>query len=439
MAIVMANPTSKEQSLSNFSQAVQSRSRCFRPNNESELASILAIEAPHGFIARGQGLSYSDCCINDAGAVIETTRLNHLLSFDSATGVLTCQGNARFTDLFLAHTDYIPPVIPGTVHATVAGGLANDIHGKNNHVAGSLSQHIEWIELQIGNQLIECSISKNPELFYATVAGLGLTGIIKRLALTLRKASRHVLVQTEGYEEWSSLLQRMQNEGTEYDYQVAWLDLLNESKALLFLANHTALPTPPHPLPSVATMPYLPFRLINAWNMKQFNRLYFKFKNNHHSSILSLSQFNNPLDSIRHWTRVYGKKGLLQFQAVFSKDQALSALTQLFAIIQSARATPTLAVLKYFTQEGCGLLSFTQPGFTVAIDFLNNIQAQKAIQSMNEWITQWGGKVYLAKDLWLTPQQFTQQYPHHKLFRQQLNHYQSPHQSNLSRRLGLTP
>lgn len=426
---------SKNKKFSNFSNAIQSTSNCFRPDNEGQIESLFANTNNSGYLARGNGSSYSDCCLYDKGIIIDTSRLNHLLSFDETSGVLICQGSVTFADLFLVNPHYIPPVIPGTLRATVAGGIANDIHGKNNHHNGSFGHHIQWIELQLGNQSLHCDRKENPDLFYATIAGLGLTGIIKRVGINMRKASHFVAAHTEKYLEFKTLLQRMQNEGCQYDYQVAWLDLLNKPRALLSLANHSE-PTPSKSKYQL-TIPKLPIRLINPWVMKQFNRYYFK-KHQTIQQILPLSQFNNPLDSISHWNRLYGKNGLLQFQAIVNVDLAFTAIEQLLAIIRAKHATPTLAVLKYFTQSGSGLLSFAEPGFTLAIDFINNQQAREAISEMNEWITKAGGKIYLAKDLLLTEDQFIQQYPKHKQFSKLLTQYQSTMRSDLSNRLGIT-
>lgn len=406
-----------------------------RPDNEAQISKVFT-HAPR-LLARGNGSSYGDCCVNHEGVIVDTTRLNHLLSFDEATGILIAQGGVSFADLFAVNPRYVPPVIPGTLRATLAGGIANDIHGKNNHHAGSFGQHIAWIELQLENESFFCSPQKNRELFYATIGGLGLTGIIKRLAIHMRQAPHFVLTKTEKYFELEPLLKQMQLQGIQYDYQVAWLDLLNqERRALLSMANHTEETSSKSRYH--LTIPKIPFRLVNNWNMRLFNRYYF----NHYRAqkrILPLYYFNNPLDAIHNWNRLYGKKGLIQFQAVFNQETALKTIEELLAIITTASATPTLAVLKYFTQPGCGLLSFPQPGFTLAIDFINNTQAQTAIRAMNQYITNMEGKSYLAKDLFLTKEQFRCQYSHHEEFTDLLAYYKSPMSSDLSKRLGITP
>lgn len=424
----------QQRRFSNFSRTIQTQSLCFRADNEWQIPEAFNQPMSSNILARGLGLSYSDCCVNDGGLIVDCSRLNHLLSFDELSGLLYCQAGVTFADLFSVHADYIPPVIPGTLQASLAGGVANDVHGKNNHQEGSLGRHIQWLEIQTAKRVIRCSRDRHAELFTATLGGLGLTGIIRRVAIKLRKASRTVEEHSEKHQDLGKLLVAMQDKGTKYDYQVAWLDLLNPFCAILSQANHcpTIIQAPKRCYP----VPALPFSLISAWGMRQFNRYYFNHKNLK-TRQLPLSEFNNPLDSIKNWNRLYGKRGFLQFQAVFDAEDATQTITQLTTLINSHGATPTLTVLKYFTQPGSGLLSFVKPGFTIAIDFINNNKAKSAICQMNQLISELGGRVYLAKDLLLTPQQFVKQYPYHDRFKQLLQDYECNMQSNMSRRLGL--
>jgi decaprenylphospho-beta-D-ribofuranose 2-oxidase len=429
----------KTQLFSNFSNAIKTTANTIRPDNEAQLKTVFTTHPNIGILARGNGLSYSDCCVNDGGTIVDTTRLNHIISFDPIMGIAVCQGAVTFADLFLIDKHFIPPVLPGTLHATLAGGVANDIHGKNNPHAGSLGHHIEWLELQLGDQLLRCSPSENYELFKATIAGVGLTGVITRIALRLRKASRFVTKETEKFTCFPSLMHYMQNEGIKYDYQVAWLDLLNTPHALLSLATHVApagdekiLTTPKR----LHTAPKLPLRVITPYFMKQFNRFYY-YQAKNETQRLSLWQFNNPLDTVNDWNRVYGKNGALQFQAVFDVADADTTLDALLTIIKLHNASPTLAVLKYFTKPGTGLLSFAQPGFTIAIDFIHNQQARRAVAAMNQLISTLPGKIYLAKDLLLDRKQFTIMYPQHDEFCNILTRYNSLMGSDLGKRLGL--
>ncbi|WP_131781277.1 FAD-binding oxidoreductase [Legionella gresilensis] len=429
---------SKKMLFSNFTQAVSSNSECYRPEREPQLAALFNYiqNTDKTLLARGKGLSYSDCCLNQNGIIVDTSRFNHFLSFDKDKETIVCQPAITFADLLSVHPSYIPPVIPGTLHATLGGGIANDVHGKNNIHLGTLGQHVQWLELQIGEQTFYCSNEENQQLFQATIGGLGLTGVIKRMAIKMRQASRTIKVQIKKYYHWDSLLNHMENQAENNDYMVAWLDFLNDNRALLTFGNHYQEEIS-HKTPLILTVPSLPLRLITRLGMKIYNQYYFH-QAKEISVLQSVSQFNNPLDSIQHWNRLYGKQGLLQFQGLFNPTIAIELLAELQKIINHYHAVPTLAVLKYFKRPASGLLSFVEPGFTLAIDFINNKQAKYAIEKMNQLITDVKGKIYLAKDLFLTREQFESQYPNHQSFCHILGQYSPQMSSNLSCRLGLT-
>jgi decaprenylphospho-beta-D-ribofuranose 2-oxidase len=428
---------SKLKQFSNFSRAVTTTSTCFRPDQEWDLPALLQEPCEQGWLARGNGLSYNDSCLLQNGHIIDTSRLNHLLDFDAASGLAVCQAAATFADLLLLDENYIPPVLPGTLHATIAGGIAHDVHGKNNPHAGSLGHHIKWLEVQISGKDFFCDATKNEELFRTTISGLGLTGVIRRIGLQLRQSSRWIAKRSQKYDDLAKLLAVMQEEGLQQDYQVAWLDLLNEPRALLFYGNHTAAPSSnPTSQFQQRVLPKHPLPFVQRWLLKQFNKAYFHQAANN-IELIPLWQFNNPLDALKNWNFLYGRKGLLQFQGVFPTANALVVLQNLHKIIREYQAIPALAVLKLFTQKGAGLLSFPQPGFTIAVDFKNDAAAHAAIKAINQLIIEVQGNIYLAKDLFLTKEQFKLMYPQYKTFQSLLSHYKSPMRSDLSRRLGI--
>ncbi|HAU1024671.1 TPA: FAD-binding oxidoreductase [Legionella pneumophila] len=427
---------SKRILLTNFTRAIYSESCCIRPDTEKELIHYIAQNQPKNMLTRGAGLSYSDSCLNQDGLVIDTSRFNHFIDFDVETGIVVCQGGTPFKDLFLLHDEFIPPVLPGTAFATVAGGIAHDVHGKNNHSAGSFGHHISWFDLLIGDQIMHCSREKNSDLFFATIAGLGLTGIITQVAIRLKKAPRHLTIKNKPFPSIQELIAEMATYGLQQDYQVAWLDLLySEPRAILSTANYCESPNYPDEKLKIYSLPKLPFGLIKKWNMKVFNQYFYSRQKE--NEMMSLTQYNNPLDKISHWNRLYGPRGLIQFQAVFDQDKAAQIINHILEIIRTHSATPTLTVLKLFTQPGLGLLSFCRPGFTLAIDFINNPHAKKAISAMNQFIAENDGCVYLAKDLLLNPEQYFTMYENQSKFAQILTKYRCPMRSDLATRLGI--
>ena len=251
----------------------------------------------------------------------------------------------------------------------------------------------------------------------------------------MQKASGFVEVHNNRYKSLEELTEAMSTKGLEYDYQVAWMDLLNSpAQSILSLANHCE--AAPGKKCRTYVVPKLPVSLIHAWNMKLFNKAYLSRMQT--DQCLSLEQFNNPLDKIQYWNRLYGPKGLIQVQSVFAQEKATETLHHLLQIIKNNNATPTLAVLKLFTKLGDGLLSFCQPGFTLAIDFIHNQRANKAIKEINQYICSLNGKVYLAKDLLLTKELFQTMYPNQLDFKRILTAYKCTLNSDLAKRLGIT-
>lgn len=426
---------SKKNKLSSFSQSHHACADSVRPDNPLELMDYVKQSPERSLLARGAGLSYNDSCLSTNQIIVDTTRLNHFIEFDKATGTVVCQSHVTFQELLLLDQEYIPPVIPGTLQATLGGGVAHDVHGKNNPVAGSLGQHILWLDVLVAGQVIRCSKKEKADLFYATIGGAGLSGILLKIALRLKKASHFVKTENQRVESIDELLQCMSTLGVNHDYQVAWIDLLrSEPRAILSVANHCHMTNIKNNID--ITIPKLPLNLIHSWNMACFNAFYFHFKSK--KQIMSLKAFNNPLDTLKQWNRLYGPKGLIQFQAVFGQDAAAQTILNLQRIMKQHQATPTLAVLKLFTQPGIGYLSFCQPGFTIAIDFAHTPQAIRAIKAMNQYLAEIKGRVYLAKDLLLTPEQFNTMYDQKNEWTNVLKKYHCTTRSDLSQRLGIT-
>lgn len=426
----------RETVFSNFGRSVCSRATHVRPESTGEIPDILAQAAHNGLLARGHGVSYGDSAVNDGGLIAETSRLDHLLSFDAETGVLECEAGTPLRDLFLVDAAFIPPVLPGTLQATVGGAIAHDVHGKNNPHTASFGHHIAWIDLQTRAGLMRIHDQKDPELFAATIGGLGLTGIIQRAGLRLLQKPRTLSVSTEAFDSLHALLACMRTRSSATDYQVAWINGFNPQELLYTCADYVDGVNAPEP--RQLTLPLLPMRLTYAPILRAFNALYFRTAA-HPAKIMDIRQFNNPLDRLRHWNRLYGKEGPWQCQWRIDENLAEQTIERVLAISADAGTIPALMVLKYFSNPGKGLLSFVKPGFSLAMDFAPGASAKRAIHAIHSLITGFGGSVYLAKDLFLTKEDFDCMYPEAQRFKHLLEACQSPMRSNLGRRLGLVP
>jgi decaprenylphospho-beta-D-ribofuranose 2-oxidase len=423
---------SRKELLYCYGRSQKAQAECLRPEGARDLQCLVHDDYEGSVLGRGRGLSYSDVCLNKT--VILSDRLNHFIDVEETR--ITAQPGVTLSELFFLYPAKSLAVIPGTLRATLGGAVANDIHGKNNSKYGNMGHHLNSIQLVIPDGRIKTSPDEHADLFFATIGGLGLTGFIEEVNLNLCDKSKFVRVKTKALCDISELFNDLQH--SQDEYAVCWLDMLNHNRFLLMEAEHISRECNFHH--RVKKIPFtLPFNLVREWNMKWFNKLYFKWHQSREFET-DIVFYNNPLDTIYGWDRVYGPRGLVQFQCVFPFENAEHHYQSILKIIDKHDATPVLAVLKKFTRPGLGLLSFTQAGFSLAIDFANTTKNGEAIRHLNEYITEIAGTIYLAKDSFLTKAQFESMYKSSDQFKEVLEKYKinSKFASHLSTRLGIT-
>ena len=373
----------------------------------------------------GNGRSYGDSCLNDGGTLLDMRGLNRILDFDRSTGILRCEAGVLLADILslVVPMGWFLPVTPGTRFVTVGGAIANDVHGKNHHRTGTFGQHVLRLALRRPDQegVILCSASESEALFRATIAGLGLTGIILWAEIKLRTiANAAVDSETIRFAHLKAFFELSAESDHDYEYTVAWIDCLASGKSLgrgLFMrGNHAApqekLPTAPRKHRSFPLE--IPYPLVNAWSLRAFNSLYYRKQlASVKRSISHYEPFFYPLDSILHWNRLYGQRGFLQYQCVVPPDSAADAIRALLETIAKAKSGSFLAVLKMFgDRQSSGLLSFPRPGATLALDF--PYQGQRTLDLLNNLdkiVASSGGAVYPAKDARMSGEHFRQYFP----------------------------
>jgi FAD/FMN-containing dehydrogenase len=338
------------------------------------------------------------------------------------------------------------PVSPGTRYVTVAGAIANDVHGKNHHGFGTFGRHILSLELLRSNgDCLVCSRLENPELFTATIGGLGLTGLILRATLQLRRVVGLSLevehVRFRNLDEFMGLA----NESDErWEYTAAWIDCLASgrylgrgvfSRARSVPGGPNALP-PSRPAWSFAVE--LPVSLATTASVKVFNALYWR-KLGVRGRVKAIQSFASviyPLDAIDRWNRAYGPRGFFQFQCVLPPGSARVGTTELLEQISFSRQGSILTVLKLFGDlESPGLLSFPKPGLTLAVDFPNRGEDTRQLLSRLEHIViAAGGRIYPAKDSHMSAESYRLSYPNMGTF---MRYIDPRFSSAFSRRVGL--
>lgn len=430
----------------------------YRPERLRSLTA--ALDCSESVLARGLGRSYGDACYNTAGATVLMERLNRFLSFDAETGTLECEAGVTFLELldhFLPR-GFFPPVTPGTKFVTVGGALACDVHGKNHHVDGSLSNHVlDFDLLTASGEVMHCSRSTNPRLFWATVGGLGLTGVVTRIRLRLRPIETSYLsVDYERAANLDDALDRLEARDAAYAYSVAWIDCLAKGRSLgrsVLMRGNPARPVEVRrsgvrePLrgrrPQRLRVPLdAPGFLLNRYTVRAFNALYYRrHPVDGRDRIVHFEPFFYPLDSIGDWNRLYGRQGFVQYQFLIPPDDARDGLREALEILSQSGAPSFLAVLKRFgAVEEPSLLSFPRPGYTLALDLpWRGEPTETLLRRLDEVVLAYGGRVYLAKDARLEPGPAAAMYPELTVWREIRANVDPERRfsSDLGRRVGL--
>ncbi|WP_223246686.1 FAD-binding oxidoreductase [Sulfuriferula thiophila] len=406
-------------------------------------------------IARGQGRSYGDAALGKR--VILTERVNRLLAFDTATGILRAEAGVTLAEILavIVPQGWFLPVTPGTQFVSLGGCVAADVHGKNHHHDGAFSQHVIAIELILADgSRVTCSATQNAALFWATVGGMGLTGVIGEVSLQLIPVSSpYVQVRHHAAANLAETFALFAAPALDDKYSVAWIDCLASGndlgRSVLMCGHHAAqddLPVAlrqPAKLKKARAMPFdLPALALNPLSVKLFNAVYYRQQGHKTEPFFAhYSEYFYPLDSIAHWNRLYGKRGFVQYQCVIPDSGAFAAVTALLQALSQSRRPSFLAVLKRLGAQNQGLLSFAMAGYTLALDIpLRDDGVFALLRSLDEIVLQHGGRVYLAKDAVLTPQKFRIMYPRHAewlALKQEIDPLQR-FQSSLSSRLELT-
>src|SRR5580765_483557 len=373
-------------------------------------------------LAYGNGSSYGDVCLNDGGTLLATRGLDRYIAFDPASGILRCEAGMLFADIldFAVPRGWFLPVTPGTRFVTVGGAIANDVHGKNHHGAGTFGEHLLRFELlRSDGTRIECSPTQNVDLYTATIAGLGLTGMIVSAEIQLlRIAGPWMARETRRFGNLGEFFALSAESERDYAYTVAWIDCAANGNAfgrgVFFRANHApAMAAGRSPRQRGLTVPFTPpVSLINKLSLRAFNELYFRHTREG-QAIVHYEPYFYPLDAIGEWNRLYGPRGFLQYQCVVPPAAAEAAVTELLKRVAAAGSGSFLAVLKVFgDRPPAGILSFPRAGTTLALDFPNHGAATfSLLDRLDDIVAAAGGAVYPAKDARLSGMRFRQYFP----------------------------
>ncbi len=314
-----------------------------------------------GVLARGYARSYGDVCLNGDGRILDTTRFAGIESFDAASGVLVCKAGTSYRAIMkqCLPQGWLPPVCPGTAFVSMGGGIANDVHGKNQHVVGSFGDHVDWFDLRVpGGQTVRVTRGSEPELYAATTGGIGLTGVIERLQMPLQAAPSNAMeLREERIPDIDTFLDRLRSTESEYTHAVGWLDCVTSGRhmgrGILELARPSAEGVR-HPLPFAVSVPFeFPKQVLNRMTVQMFNAVYLRrVPLSGRERLVHVDKFLYPLDAIHNWNRMYGRSGVYQFQCVMPFEDGRRAIITLMEEIVRSRGASFLAVLKSMNRTG---------------------------------------------------------------------------------------
>ncbi len=381
-----------------------------------------------GALAVGMGRSYGDVCLLKDGTLLQTTGMNRLLAFDAATGLLTAEAGITLAQIldFCVPRGFFLPVTPGTKYVTLGGAIANDIHGKNHHHAGTFGNHVTQFELvrSDGSRRL-CTPTENPDFFAATIGGMGLTGVIRwaqvRMKPIVSRKIDYEGIQFHGIDEFLALTEASKD----IEYTVSWVDCTstgkNFARGIFMQGDHSRIPAPltKSPEPKLVFPMELPGFALNGFTVGTFNTLFFhKQIKKRATALQDYEPFFYPLDAVLKWNKMYGKDGLLQFQYAIPWEHAREGTEAILQAVAKSGLASFLAVLKAFGDvPSPGAMSFPKPGITLALDFpIKEGKTFELFDRLAQMTMEFGGRLYPAKDARMTPEQFRAFYPQWERF-----------------------
>lgn len=387
----------------------------------------LTADAP---LSRGLGRAYGDAALPAAGRpVVAGTRLaDRILSFDPATGLLHAEAGLSLKDInrLFWPRGFTSPVLPGTQLISLGGMVAADVHGKNHHLDGTFGSHVERLLVrlpargkanereasQARGTVVWCSRTERPEVFRATLGGMGLTGHVLEVVVRLQAiSSPWIWSEREHYGDLTSLIAGLAEAAPAWPFTVAWADCLGRKvPGVLFRGRWAtadeAPAAPPVPKKRLTIPLDAPSWLLNRLTIRVFNLIIGWRYRPLAKGIVHPEAFFHPLDSLRGWNRIYGRRGFTQYQCVLPQEAGREAVGAFFRLARERGAASFLTVVKDFGAEGEGLLSFPRPGTTISLDLPIRAGIEDLVATLNAFVIEAGGRIYLAKDAFTRAEDF---------------------------------
>lgn len=370
-------------------------------------------------LTRGLGRAYGDAALPAPGdtRIAGSTLADRILHFDPQTGDITAESGFSLDELYrsMLPRGWFTPVTPGTRFVTLGGMVAADVHGGNHHVDGCFGRHVTALTLRVADgRILTCSRSEHPDLFFATIGGMGLTGHILDVSFRLvRVATPWIYQETIRIPDIDAFMQALAEAAASWPMTKGWIDCVTRGPRMgrgILFRGRWAEPgeaparfpsvNPPIPLPALA-----PSGLLLPQAVQAFNAVYYH-AHRAHVGVIHPKSFFYPLDGIGDWHRAYGPRGFVQYQCVLPKTRGHAAARRFLELVTASRCASFVCVIKDCGPEGEGMLSFPKEGISIAIDFAMHDGMQALVDRMNACVIEEGGRIYLAKDALTRPEHF---------------------------------
>jgi len=402
-----------------------------KPIDVDEIKNIIKNSKSKSIIPRGSGRSYGDSAQLKNKKIIDLSNFKKI-KINHKSKTITAEAGITFDEIikYIIPKGYFLPVTPGTRKLTLGGAIASDVHGKNHFCKGSFGNYVKAIKLIDGYgdlQILKNNKSNEEikEKFWATVGGMGLTGVIIEATISLIKIENsYMKIKTLSFKSFNEILISMKKEIYKSEYNVAWIDSTSsKGRGVLFSANHLKnndlvkinKKQYDHKIYKKIRQINLPMKIFKILDINfllfLLNKIYFlKNKFVKRISYKNLFDYFYPLDGIENWNKFYGNNGFYQYQFLLpnsSEDKILKILK----FVKQKKFVSYVTVLKKLGNSKSGYLSFPEEGWTLSFDFPNNgKKTQKFLYSLDNLVSSYGGKIYLTKDVRMGPKFFKKSY-----------------------------
>jgi FAD/FMN-containing dehydrogenase len=372
-------------------------------------------------LCRGLGRSYGDSSLPPPShpEVVASPLADRIRSFDPRTGRIRAEAGLSLAELnrLYLRRGWFTPVSPGTQYVTLGGMVAADVHGKNHHQRGCFGDHVECLRMRVADgRILECSRDRHPDLFRATIGGMGLTGHLLEVQFRLDAiSSPWIWCESERILDIEDFIRGLKRAGPDWPYTVGWIDCIsrgrNMGRGILQKgrwAHEFHAPRRPPGFKRRLSVPFeFPDWVLGPLTVKAFNSAYYwKHLSRERRGFVHPESFFYPLDVVRHWNLIYGSRGFTQYQCVLPESAGPGGARRFLELLTRLGGASFLCVIKDCGPEGYGLLSFPKPGISIALDIAVRDNTQALVDALNELVLEEGGRIYLAKDAFTRPEHF---------------------------------